>query len=360
MRPTVGDVTVYLEFPGRTEATARVEIRARVRGFLKSREFVPGTRVNEGDLLFTIEPEEFTAAKVAAEGSLAQAEANRELARSNLMRREQTRPGAVSEVEILAARADVDQAEAAVSIAQSALDNAIRNLSYTEIRSPLAGRVSRDFVTAGNLVGAAEPTLLTTVVRDDEVYVNFEVNERAILPFLNQRPGAPQEKSQGSRPIRMRLTDRSLFPGEGVLDFIDNEIDPATGTVRARAVFANPDGTLASGIFVMALIPETIAGAVQVPRLAIQRDLGGSFVLTVDPDGRVVRRPVVPSEHILGDTRIVSSGLTGDEPVIVSNLQRAREGIIVRPVERATGDAPPPDAAPEGTGTGAEPGSAAE
>ncbi|MEM7144604.1 MAG: efflux RND transporter periplasmic adaptor subunit [Verrucomicrobiota bacterium] len=346
--PLVEDATVLLEFPGRTQAYARVEIRARVKGFLEQRHFQPGQYVDKGQLLFTIEPDQFEAAVRSEKGNLAKAQADLEIAKANVSRREQAGVGAVSEIDLEAARADEAAAAAAVEIAKASLADAERDLSYTQIDTPTNGRVSRDLVDRGNLVGASDPTLLTTVVQDNPVYFNFEVSERAILPYLGNRPTAERPNEMVKRPpakmddeerddtqLTLFLSTGEPYPIKGEFEFIDNAVNPETGTIQVRAEFENPDGQLADGIFGRVGIPQKIEKAVMVPRAALQRDLDGSFALVVGPDNVVERRVVTPSEFTVDEYRIVEEGLTGDDLVIVSNLQRAREGITVKPVEQA-------------------------
>lgn len=345
-KPVIKDTEVFIEFPGTTEAIARVEVRARVKGFLQTRDFQPGQYVKENEtLLFTIEPDQFEAAVRSAEGLLAQAVANEEIQRTNFERRKQAvQSGAVSEIEMLSAKAEYEGAQAAKQIAEADLADAQRDLRYTSIKAPISGRVSRELVDIGNLVGAADPTLLTTIVNDDPIFVEFEVSERVILPYLSKRP-SQEEKSEYNeeRSLRIILADGTEYPVRGVMDFIDNAVNPDTGTIFTRAKFENEEGALAAGIFVRIGIPETIKGAVLVPRFAVQRDLGGNFVLIATDDNEVERRLVTPTQFTEGEFRILESfdeekgtGVKEGERIIVSNLQRARPGIKVNPVEAET------------------------
>lgn len=333
-QPLVEDTTTYLEFPGRTEAFEAVEIRARVKGFLQSIEFQAGSYVEENALLFKIEPEQFQAALEAAKGELERAKANLEIATANRERRARaSKTGGVSKIDVLSAVADEKAAEAAIKIALANVDDARRNLDYTEIRSPIAGRISRSLVDVGNLVGASEPTLLTTVVRDDPIYVNFEANERAILPYLSERPNKQQPEftpREAGYKVKLLLADGTEYPLIGEIDFIDNVIDPETGTVKVRARFDNSKGDLAAGLFVRVLVPEEAKNALLVPREALQRDLGGTFALVVGKDDVVERRPVKTAQNV-GALQIVTEGLQPPDRVIVKGLQSAREGVKVSP-----------------------------
>ncbi|MCB1061434.1 MAG: efflux RND transporter periplasmic adaptor subunit [Verrucomicrobiae bacterium] len=343
VQPTVGDVTIFIEFPGRTDAFSKAEIRARVKGFLKSRDFEPGKFVKEGDLLFQIEPEEFEAAVLAAEGQLKAAQANEGIADTNLARRKQaSQSGAVSKIDVESAEAEAKAATAQVEVAQAALADAKRALKYTQVTSPIGGRVSNSFVDVGNLVGADGPTLLTAVVQDDPIYVNFEGNERDALDNLQNRPkeGRP-DYTADFKEIKMRLTlsDGRVYEKTGNMNFIDNQIDPATGTIKARAEFPNPEGALASGLFVRIGMPETIENAITIPAAALQRDLGGDFVVVVGEGDVAQRRPVKPTRFQVDGNAVIASGLTAEDRVIVSNLQRARPGLPVQPVASQPGEA---------------------
>ncbi|MEM9018502.1 MAG: efflux RND transporter periplasmic adaptor subunit [Verrucomicrobiota bacterium] len=346
MNPIVGEATVFLEFPGRTSASSDVEIRARVRGFLDTIEFDAGQYVEEGQLLFTIEPAEFEAAVRSAKGNVTKAKADLEIAETNYERRKKAfeGSGAVSEVDVLSADADRKAAEAAIEVAEAALADAERDLSYTQIHAPTSGRISSELVDPGNLVGANEATLLTRLVLTEPIYLNFEVSERDVLPFLEKLPGSdnptPERDEMNRKNLSLLLSDGSVFGEKGKFDFIDNAVDPGTGTIQARAVFENKGGILADGLFARIQVPEIVPDAVQVPALSMQRDLGGSFVLVLDEENKVVRRSVVPTPFSLGAMRVLKSfdeetgtGLKADDRVIVSNLQRAREGIVVNPSE---------------------------
>ncbi len=327
--PEQKDVTVYQGFPGRLVAHDSVEIRARVKGFLKTIDFVDGQRVKKGDLLFTLEPEEYEAAVKSAKAGLAQAQAARKLAETTLKRMKKAyETKAVSELDVLSAEAKMQSAEASVMEAQAALDNAKRNLSYTEIKAPMNGRLARRSLSVGNLVGDGTATLLTTLVVEAPIDVFFNVDERALLPFL-QKGVRETKPGEVIPPLKLELADGSLHDEEGLLDYIDPEIDPDTGTLRARAVFANKGTKLMPGLYGKILIPEKIKAAILIPDLAIQRDMSGSYVLVVTPENKVESR-YIKRGALVNTNRIVTEGLAVDDRVIVEGLQRARPGIEVR------------------------------
>lgn len=356
--PKIETTTVYSEYSGRTSGSSRVEIRARVKGFLKDTHFDAGQFVEKGQLLFTIEPEQFEAAVETAKGNLAKAQADLEIATTNWQKLKKAfeASGAVSEIDVLSAEAEKKAASAGVDIAKAALDNADRDLGYTEIHAPVSGRASNAQVDQGNLVGAADPTLLTDIITVRPIYFNFEANEREVLRYLGDMPNAENPTGSGKGKeldLELVLADDTPFGETGRFDFADNSVDTNSGTLRLRAAFENEKGLLTDGLFARIRIPEEVEKAVLVPALAIQRDLGGSFVLVVNESNVVERRTVVPTTlEVGGGNKIIQpfdeskrSGLQSSDRFVVSNLQRAREGLTVRPVE--SGAATPAPAAAE-------------
>lgn len=328
-KPVVKDVTVYESFPGRLTASDDVEIRARVKGFLKSIDFEDGAQVKKGDLLFTIEPDQYEANVNAAKAQLAQAHAALKLAEATLQRNQTAfESRAVSEVDVLTAEANKDSAKAAVMEAEAALENAELDLSYTKVYAPFDGRAARREHSVGNLVGSGESTLLTTLVVRNPIDVFFNIDERTLL--YHARAGRRAGDSDGKiPPVKLELADGDLFAEEGQVDYNDPQFDPETGTLQVRARFPNANLQLLPGMYGIIKIPDEKAGAMLVPDLAIQRDLGGSFVLVVNSEGLVESRYVQRGARV-GADRIITSGLAADEQVIVNGIQRARPGIEVR------------------------------
>ena len=337
-RPVQREVTLYKDFVGRTEASETVEIRARVKGFLETIDFQPSQLVAVGDLLFTIEPESFLAVQASAQAAIDQAKAARDLARVTLDRAQVAYDKeAVSDLEMMEKRAQLDAAEAQVRAAEAELETASLDLSYTTIRAPIAGRVSREYVTIGNLVGSPDATLLTTIIKDDPIYAYFNINERELLPFLVKR----RHRDRPERPVvpaRLQLSDGRDYEHEGEIDFADNTVDAVTGTIQARAKLPNPVGGLIPGLFVRVLLPQEAREVMLVPEVALQRDLAGPYLLIVNGEDAVERRDVDLGDR-LKDLRIIESGLEGSEAVIVKGLQRARPGVNVAPQEEAPDDA---------------------
>lgn len=339
--PVTRDVTNYVEFTGRTEAYESVEVRARVAGELREMHFTPSTPVPRGALLFVIEPEPYEAARDIAVATIAQWEAELARATSDLSRLEQAlETEAVSEQEVDKAAADVKTAEANLAAARAGLVNAELELSYTQVRSPISGLVSRNLVDLGNLVGSGENTLLTTVNRVDPVYAYFDVSEAIMLGALSEQGGTLGEgavaEERPPAPVFLGLDDEEGWPHEGVIDYYDNTVDSSTGTIRVRGNFPNPTSKLYPGLFARIRVPVgDILGAVLVDENAIGTDLGGKFVLTVGSDNVVELRHLQIGALQEDGMRVVLSGLEANERYIVNGLQRARPGLPVTPT---TGD----------------------
>jgi RND family efflux transporter MFP subunit len=342
--PEMRDVTLFQDFTGNTEAVEAVEIRARVQGYLESASFEPSSFVRKGQLLFTIEQEPYIAARDRAAANLASAEAGLRRAESDLDRLEEAvRTNAVSQQEVTRARAERDQASAALLEAQAALRTAELQLGYTRVESPIDGLVSRRMVDPGNLVGAGQATLLTTVRRIDPIYAYFEMNERLLARILETRDVFDQRQMREDPvPVTMSVPETDVRI-DGRVDWIDNTVDPATGTVRVRGVFPNPGALVFPGFFVTLRLPgEIVSDAVLVQEIAVGTDLGGRYVLVVGDDNVVERRSFEPGPLQEDQTRVVLAGLQPGERYIVSGLQRARPGLPVTP--REAGTAPAGDA----------------
>jgi len=335
--PVQRDVTIVHEFVGTTQARESVEIRARVQGSLEKMTFEPSSFVRQGELLFVIEPEPYEALRDRADAGLKAAEAGLRRAESDLDRLEQAvRTNAVSQQEVTRARAERDQASAAMLEAEAALTNAQIQLDYTTVESPINGMVSRNLVDLGNLVGAGEATLLTTVRRIDPLFAYFEVSERFMAKILEQLGGHRANKQDDDLPATLVLKETGLRI-EGSVDAVDNTVDPATGTIQLRAVFPNGDGKVFPGFFVHVQLPgEFLENAVLVEETALGTDLGGRFVMVVGDGNIVERRYIEPGPLQEDKTRVILEGLEPGERYITVGLQRARPGMPVTPKE-ATG-----------------------
>ncbi len=345
--PEVRDVTVYDSHPGRLLATESIEIRARVSGYLQKVCFKDGDVVEKGALLCVIEPAPYQAALIAAQAKLAGAQANRDIAQVAYERREKAfSTRAISEIDLLKAKADLAAAKAAVLGAEAALSKARLDLSYTTNRAPMAGRLSRKRVSEGNLVGGSDATLITTLIVNDPIYLYFNVSERTLLRFMGRlsREKADLKKAP---PIKLRLAQGAIYEREGRLDFVDNRVDPETGTIEVRATFPNPDYRLLPGLYGDAMIPDVRTNAILVPDLAVQRDIGGTYVLVVGAENKVESKYVQPGPKVEQSLRIIESGLDPTDRVIINGLQRARPGVVVKPVSPP---AEPPAATPAPVG----------
>lgn len=202
--------------------------------------------------------------------------------------------------------------------------------------SPIDGRVSRNLVDVGNLVGATEKTLLTAVINDDFVYAYFNVTELDLLPILRKFPGKTDEAGQGAKkiPVQMGLADETGYPHEGYFDFADTKVDPSTGTVQVRAIFPNPDGLLMAGMFVNVRVPVEKREGLLVPEVAVQFDQGGRYVLVVDDQNIVQQKRIKMGDRVDG-MRVIEDGLSPKDRVITEGVQRARVGAKVNPSARA-------------------------
>ena len=285
-----------------------------------------------------IERESYIASRDEALGMLRSAEAEKARAESDLQRVEQAiQTNAVSRSDLDRARATRDQADAAVIAAQARLDNAQLSVDYTLVRSPIAGQVSRWLVDAGNLVGATEPTLLTTVNKMDPIYVYFEAAEGLVLALAQaqreeEQQAAASDTLQAGR-VSVRLANEDDYQHDGVIDFIDNTVDPGTGTIELRAVLANPDTVLFPGLFVRIRVWGPIRDSTLViQERAVGTDLGGKYIYVV-ADSNLVEQRYIQLGPLQDDgTIVVESGLDGTERYIVNGILRARPGLPVTPV----------------------------
>lgn len=327
----IQDITDYLEFTGTTEAVSDVEIRARVEGYLKDVHFVDGQLVEQGQLLFTIEPEAYQARRDEAAAMLAAGRTELERAREDLERIEKAvQTGSVSRQELTRAQAAYQTAEAQVLGFQAALDMAKLNLSYTEIRSPVAGRIGRRLVDIGNLVGAPERTILTTIRQTQPIYVFFHISEHLLKGDLMRRlVGGNNVEPQ---VFAVGLPEQNDYPFEGVVNFLDNTVDPRTGTIYVRGELPNASGQLLPGMFVRVQIPTARRnGAVMIPEKAVNTDLGGKYLLVVGRDNVLERRSIRLGAVVNG-LRVVTEGLTGQETFIIGSFHLARPGMPIQPM----------------------------
>jgi RND family efflux transporter MFP subunit len=321
-------ITEWDEFIGRLEAVDSVEIRPRVSGTIERVAFVAGKEVRKGDLLFQIDPRPYQAEVARVEAELVQARSAAALAVRNLDRSRLLAAGdAISREDLDNRTAASERGAGAVRAAQAALAAARLNLEWSQVRSPIRGRVGRAEVTVGNLVQAASAPRLTTVVSLDPIYASFDADERSYLRYAARGGGGPRDQRT---PILLATANEGdAFPHEGYVDFFDNQLDPRTGTVRARAVFSNKDHLFAPGLFArLKLVGGAAYQATVVSDRAVGTDQDKKFVLVVKPDSTVEYRPVQLGRLVDG-YRIVAGGIKPGEKVVVNGLQRVRPGMRV-------------------------------
>jgi multidrug efflux system membrane fusion protein len=328
------DVTEWDEFTGRLQAVDTVDIRPRVSGYVAAVRFQEGAIVRRGDLLFQIDPRPFQAEVDRLRAELARARATGQRAASEFRRAERLRAeNAIASEERDRRAAFAEESSAQIAAVEAALRAAELNLEFTQVTSPIDGRVGRAIVTEGNLVssGPGEATLLTTVVSLDPVYAYFDADEQIFLKYT--AGGDPRRRGRTSEfPIKMALANDDGFPRVGKLDFLDNQLDGATGTIRGRAVFRNTDGVLTPGLFVRLRLAGT--GSYQgllIQDRAVGTDLSKKFVYVVGPKQEIEYRTVTLGPVVDG-LRVVRSGLQAGEAVVINGLQRVRPGAQVTPV----------------------------
>lgn len=321
------EITPVSKYPGRAEAIETVELRARVEGFLEQRNFREGADVAKGDLLFVIEQEPYEIVVEQREAELAAAEATAKNARADFERKSAlAERNDVSRATLDSSRADLANAEAEVLQAKAELRAANLNLDYTEIRSPIDGRISRETYSVGNLVNSSSDPL-ATVTRFDPIYVTIKVSEKQLIDArkrgidLDNPPVAPS----------LLLSDGTSYPFEGRFEYLAAEVDQGTDTVTARAEFPNADKVLLPGQFVSVLVRQKIpVFAITVPQTAVQQDANGYFVLVVDREDTVEMRRITVGNQI-NHSWEVQDGLTSGERVIVQGIQKAGIGKKVKP-----------------------------
>jgi len=332
--PAIGrTVNEWDEFTGRIEAVGYVQVRPRVSGFIEKVTFTEGKEVKEGDVLFVIDQREYKDALDRAEAELTRAKTQAALAKSESERAEPlVAENAISREEYDARVSGSAEANASIQGAEAAVRTAKLNLEWTRVRAPISGRISRAEVTAGNVVqgGAPEPTLLTTIVSMDPVYVYFEGDEQAYLRY-NQlaRDGTRQSSRVARNPVRMGLANEQGYPHTGYVDFVDNQLNPNTGTIRARAVFGNKDRFFTPGLFArIQLLGSGKFDAVLVQDGAVGTDQDRKFVYVLKPDSTVEYRSVELG-RIVDGMRVIRKGVVPDELVVINGLQRIRPGMKV-------------------------------
>jgi multidrug efflux system membrane fusion protein len=317
------------EFSGRLEAVGSVQIRPRVSGFIDSAPLVEGARVHKGQLLFRIDPRPFQAEVNRLAAQLKRARSQSELAAINHDRGKQLiAKHVISQQDFDQLATTASSSTDDISAAAAALEAARLNLEFTEVRAPIDGRASRALITPGNLV--TSDSVLTTIVSDDPIYAYFDADEQTYLRFAHRDAGEGNDN-----PVYMGLVDEQDFPHAGRLDFVDNQVDPRSGTIRGRAVFDNKDGRFTPGLFArIKLVSGQSRDTILIDERAVGTDLGKKFVLALKADNTLDYRPVTLGAAIDG-LRVVKGGLVAGDVIVINGLQHVRPGIAVAPTRVA-------------------------
>lgn len=316
-------ITEWDEFTGRIQAVNTVSIQPRVSGYIDAVHFKEGAIVNAGDLLFSIDDREFRATVAQREADLARATTRLELAKQDLARSDKLAAArAVSAEELDQRRGEVRQAEADMRSARAALDSAELNLSFTQITAPIDGRVGEAMIRSGNLVSPAQSEL-TTLVSIDPIHVVFEGDERIYLKYQSQARTGERPSSRDTRnPVHVGLASDTEFPFRGEMDFVDNQIDPGTGTIQGRALIDNPDGFLIPGLFArVRLLGSGEYTALLIHDAAILTDQDRKYVYVVNEQNQAMRRDIDVGREVDG-LRIVTRGLESGESVVVNGVRK--------------------------------------
>jgi membrane fusion protein, multidrug efflux system len=333
-KPTIQGVTEYLSFSGNTAASDSVTLVARVEGYLDKVHFKDGAPVKGGDLLFTIQQDQYKAqlqqanAQVAAQEA-ALAHAKEELARYTGLFKEE----AAAQTQVDHWRYERDSAAAALLSAQAQVELAKLNLGYTQIKAPFDGRIGRHLVDPGNVVGAAGVrTSLAEIERIDPLYVYFTVNERDLLRVIEHRKQtSPPPIAERQIPVFFGLSNEEGYPHEGRVDFASISVAPTTGTLQARGIFRNPDRSVLPGLFVRVRVPALEKkDALLVPGDAVSFDQQGEYVLVVN-DKNIVERRSVKTGSQVGGMLVIADGLKPADRVIVEGILQAIPGRAVKP-----------------------------
>ncbi|MBV9490961.1 MAG: efflux RND transporter periplasmic adaptor subunit [Verrucomicrobia bacterium] len=327
-KPIQKQTVDHSEYTGRLSAVDNVDIRPRVSGYIDSVHFKEGDLVTKGQLLFIIDPRPYQAALDQAKGQLSQAEAQQKLNDANFARAQDLRAkGVIASADYDTAVAQKSQADAQVVAAQAAVESAQLNFDFTQLKAPVAGRVSREQITVGNLVQADQSTL-TNIVSVDPIYAYAEVDENTVLRFRKLvAEGAIDDARQAQVPITIALGSQNDFAYQGVIDFIDNKIDSGTGTLQIRGKFDNPRGILLPGLFVRVQVPTSKRyDALLISDQAVISDQGLKFVFVATPDQKAKQIRVTLGPLVDG-LRVVRAGLKPDDEVIVDGIVKVRPGM---------------------------------
>jgi membrane fusion protein (multidrug efflux system) len=344
------DVPVYIENIGQTRGSEEVEVRARAQGFLESIEFVEGTLVKQGQLLYTIDPRELKAQLAQAQGSLARAEAAYVRATQDVERyRPLVEQNALPRQDLETALANQSANKAQVDAAKATVDQATIALGYCKITAPITGLIGKTEVNVGNLVGAGSSTLLTSISKIDPIRVRFSISERDYLEFV-KRVKAGEIGKASNTPIELVLADGSIHPQMGKLTFADRMVDPETGTLLLEASFPNPEGIVRTGQYARVRFATDVRkGAILVPQRAVA-ELQATYSVAVLNGTKIEIRTVKPGARV-GSMWVIENGLNPGDKVVVEGVQKVKNGIEVKAstVDAAEAAAPAAGAPPAET-----------
>ena len=355
-KPVVRDVVDSDEFIGRFQAVDEVSVRSRVGGYLQEVHFKDGTMVKQGDLLFVIDQRPFITTLNESTASLEVAKSSLTLADAQFKRTESlSTTGSQSASNLDDRRRDLISAQANVRGAEAAVDRANLDMDFTKITAPLSGRIDRRLISVGNLV-QADQTILTTIVSLDPIDFYFDVDERRLLSYADEarKNGSALQQGGGGLNVTVTIADSRQQPFKGKLDFAENRVDNETGTIRVRASFPNPNLILQPGLFGRIQVQGSNSyKAILVPDEAIGSDQNQRIVYVADTAGNITPKPVRLGPKLYG-YRVIRSGMTGDETIVVNGLMRIRPGVKVAPQlielpQEAKNDEPPAQADAQGT-----------
>lgn len=341
-KPVVADTTHYLYKTGRFIANQDVAVTARVAGVLEQRLFDEGQMVNENDVLFIIEQTQYKAALEEAQAALKSAYAQNKEAKALLDRRKAAfQTNAISEIEVIQAQAGYDQTLANIQNAKALVAVAELNYSYTEVKAPNSGRISRAMVDTGNLVGPnTSNVLLTSIVDDSTLKIYFSVTENELAVYLSEDTPRTDEKT-ADNAHRFRINagigqadkQKDPFPYTGTIDFVDNAVDTRTGTILLRGKFENPDKKIVAGMYARIRVPlRIVEKALTVPEIALGQSQAGYYIYTVD-DQNIAHMQIVKVLFIQEGTAVIADGLTADDTIIINGMSLVQDGRPVNPVE---------------------------
>ncbi|AZJ33767.1 RND family efflux transporter, MFP subunit [Tenacibaculum mesophilum] len=336
--PIYRTITEWDEYTGRFEASNKVEVRARVSGFLERVNFKAGQIVKKGQTLFIIDDRPFKIALNKANANLAQAKANLEIAQDNFKRVEDLKEtGAVSIEEFNRRKQALEYAKASIQVSETHVADAKLNLEFTRVKAPISGLVSRDRVNEGNLIdgGSSNSTLLTTIVATSPIHFYFTSSESDYLRYVRlANNGERKAVRTDGLPVHIKLQDEDEFLHEAKIDFVDNQIDNSTGTIENRAILPNKDLLLEPGMFGKARISESTAHkAIMIPEDIIGTNQSLRYVYVLGENNIVTSKNIILGPLHSNGFRIVREGLLETDKLIINNIQKIRPGTVVTPVE---------------------------